>query len=178
MKISSIRNYSPPGAARKRMSQVSVPLTDGNSPTLRNYHLIHKLYVLLDASDRQVLDRFGLIGSQFRLLMNLDPIAGQRLTTLSTRLLLSKSTISRIIDQLEAMGWVKRVDDPNDRRAQRVILTPLGSEQRAMISAVHLKQLSLSLADIPLDQLEQLELLLRRVSQCLSDVPLETSDVN
>lgn len=159
------------------MSLDSAPHAEADSLALRNYHLIHKLYVLLDASDRQVLDQFGLIGSQYRLLMNLDQTRGQRLTTLSSRLLLSKSTTSRIIDQLETMGWVKRIEDPSDRRAQGVVLTPMGSEKRVTVSAMHLEQLSQSLADIPNQDLETLELLLQRVSQSLSDMPLEVHDI-
>ncbi len=50
------------------------------------------------------------------------------MTVLGERLMLSKSTITRIVDQLEERSWVRRIPDPVDRRAQDVILTP---EERA-----------------------------------------------
>lgn len=103
----------------------------------RHYQLIQHLYVLIDDHDRRILGEFGLNASQYRLLMMLNPTDGQRLTTLSSRLLLSKSTVTRAVDQLEQLGWVRRVADPTDRRAQRVVLTPAGDRQREAISEAH-----------------------------------------
>lgn len=103
----------------------------------RHYQLIQQLYVLIDDQDRRILGEFGLNASQYRLLMLLNPTDGQRLTTLSSRLLLSKSTVTRAVDQLEQFGWVRRAADPTDRRAQRVLLTPAGDRQREAISEAH-----------------------------------------
>ncbi|GEM_PF-365521 len=92
------------------------------------YRLIHAIYVMLDDGDRRVLREFNLTLSQYRVLRRLDREKGQRLTTLSRRLLFAKSTITRIIDQLESEGLVQRTLDAEDRRAWRVVLTPAGEE--------------------------------------------------
>jgi DNA-binding MarR family transcriptional regulator len=42
-----------------------------------------------------------------------------------------RSNITQLIDRLEADGFVKRVDDPSDRRSIRAALTPLGREKAA-----------------------------------------------
>jgi DNA-binding MarR family transcriptional regulator len=160
------------------MSSRSVPQSvDGSlSLSLRNYHLIHELFVLLEAHDRQILGRYGLIGSQYRLLMNLDRNPGLRLTELSERLLLSKSTVSRIVDQLEAMDWVARIKDPRDRRAQSVVLTRLGYEKRAAISKAHMLSLAERLQCITAPEMGQLIELLGKISAGLSSVPLDCDD--
>lgn len=95
---------------------------------MQQYAMIHDIYVLLDDGDRRVLQPFGLSMPQYRMLQCLGEEHGQRLTTLSERLLRAKSTITRIVDQLEQNGLVLRLSDDDDRRAQRVVLTPQGAE--------------------------------------------------
>lgn len=90
--------------------------------------MIHDVYVMLDDGDRRVMNAFGLTLPQYRVLNSLDLIEGCRLTTLSDRLLRAKSTITRIIDNLEQRQLVRRTDDEADRRAQRVILTESGAQ--------------------------------------------------
>lgn len=101
------------------------------------YRWIQKAYVLFDDYDRQTLERFQLNTSQYRTLLLFDEEGGKRLTTISKRLLLSKSTITRVIDELEDRGWVERIPDPEDRRAQRVVLTPDGIQKRREICEAH-----------------------------------------
>jgi MarR family 2-MHQ and catechol resistance regulon transcriptional repressor len=107
------------------------------SSVTHQYRMIHNIYVLLDEGDRRVLRPFGLTLSQYRVLKTLDLEQGKRLTTLSDRLLRAKSTITRIIDQLEQDGLVQRTSDAEDRRAQRVILTHHGAELLAEAQLVH-----------------------------------------
>ncbi len=107
----------------------------------RPYELIHEIYVLFDACDRQVLDSFSLNNSQYRVFSLLSMETGLRMTVLGERLMLSKSTITRIVDQLEERSWVRRIPDPVDRRAQDVILTPEGKSQRAAITQAHMQSL-------------------------------------
>lgn len=94
----------------------------------RQYHLIHAIYVLLDDGDSRVLRDFGLSHSQYRVLRALDASAGRRVTSISNSLLRAKSTITRIVDHLERLGLVERLDDSEDRRAQRVVLTVAGAD--------------------------------------------------
>ncbi len=42
-----------------------------------------------------------------------------------------RSNMTQLIDRLEAEGLVKRVEDPDDRRAVRAAITPLGSRRQA-----------------------------------------------
>ncbi len=103
----------------------------------QQYHMLHKIYVLLDDGDRRILRPFGLNLTQYRVLSFLDSKEGHRLTTLSDRLLRAKSTITRIVDQLEIDGLVRRLSDAEDRRAQRVVLTDAGVDLRDRVHAAH-----------------------------------------
>ncbi|MDF1500586.1 MAG: MarR family transcriptional regulator [Anaerolineales bacterium] len=135
---------------------------------LRNYHLIHELYVLQDACDQQVLRQYDLISSHYRLMILLADRPGVRLTTLSDQLLLSKSTITRIVGQLEEKAWVKRINDPEDGRAQRVTLTELGHEKLKAISETHLNSLLQRSRFFEPQELEALGTLLQKQCQNLA----------
>ena len=96
----------------------------------RQHGLIHDIYVQLDDGDRRVLQGMQLSPLEFAVLQRLDGVQGRRLTDIGTELLCVKSTITRLVDRLEADGLVLRTPDPDDRRAQRLLLTPHGIELR------------------------------------------------
>ena len=129
----------------------------------QQYRMIHDIYVLLDDGDRRVLSEFNLNASQYAALLQLDSGEGRRLTDLSERLLRNKSTITRIVDQLERAGLVERIADPDDRRAQRVVLTPAGVELRARAQAAHERSLVRRLSVLSQAEQQQLSLLLDKL---------------
>jgi DNA-binding MarR family transcriptional regulator len=51
-----------------------------------------------------------------------------RLTELATLAGMTKQSIGEVIDNLVELGYVKRVPDPQDRRAKLICLTPRGEE--------------------------------------------------
>jgi len=105
------------------------------------YRLVHDVYVLLDYGDRLVLNSFGLTTTQYRLLNLMDSSKGRRLTTLSDRLIRSKSQVTRTIDNLEQMGLIERSSDGSDGRAQLIVLTKKGERLRDQANREHAKSL-------------------------------------
>jgi DNA-binding MarR family transcriptional regulator len=55
-------------------------------------------------------------------------LEGTRITDLAERLGISKQAVSQLVDDLEGMGVMARVPDPEDARARRVVFTELGRE--------------------------------------------------
>jgi MarR family transcriptional regulator, transcriptional regulator for hemolysin len=76
---------------------------------------------------RTVYDRrvksLGLTRSQWWVLNHLFRGDGVTQTELAETLEIEKPTLGRLLDRLEAKGWVRREDDATDRRAWRVYLT-------------------------------------------------------
>ncbi|NCC36003.1 MAG: MarR family transcriptional regulator [Chloroflexia bacterium] len=107
------------------------------SLALQQHRLIHDIYVLLDDGDRRVLAITKLTPLEFAVLQRLDLEQGRRLTDIGAELLCVKSTITRLVDRLEASGLVQRTPDPDDRRAQRLLLTSEGHALCAKASALH-----------------------------------------
>jgi DNA-binding MarR family transcriptional regulator len=72
--------------------------------------------------DRRV-KALGLTRSQWWVLNHLYRRDGVTQTELAETLEIEKPTLGRLLDRLEAKGWVRRADDATDRRAWRVYLT-------------------------------------------------------
>jgi len=49
----------------------------------------------------------------------------------AARMTCVRSNITQLMDRLEADGLVQRVEDPNDRRAVRAAITPMGVKRQA-----------------------------------------------
>src|SRR5688500_6826061 len=73
--------------------------------------------------DRRV-KRLGLTRSQWWVLNHLFRNPGATQSELAAILEIERPTLGRLLDRLEAKGWVRREDDARDRRAWRVYLTP------------------------------------------------------
>jgi MarR family transcriptional regulator, 2-MHQ and catechol-resistance regulon repressor len=107
------------------------------SAAQEQHRLLHDIYVLLDDGDRRVLETLALNPLEFAVLQRLGPSQGRRLTDIGAELLCVKSTITRLVDRLEASGLVLRTPDPDDRRAQRLLLTARGVEVRDEAARLH-----------------------------------------
>jgi len=87
----------------------------------------HAIETRLEAA----LGEVGLSGAKYGVLEQLA-LAGEplSLSELAGRLSCVRSNMTQLVDRLEADGFVRRVDDPNDRRSVLAELTQLGSERQ------------------------------------------------
>lgn len=129
----------------------------------RSYTLIHDVYVLLDAVDRHLFEQYDLTVSQYRLLYVLLREAPCHLIQLSDHLLVARSTVTRLIDQLAQKQLVHRLSDEKDRRALRVTLTGRGYKLMAEIVQIHAYSLQEFLTAFNPDDIVLLESLLSRM---------------
>jgi DNA-binding MarR family transcriptional regulator len=126
----------------------------------RQHRLIHDIYVLLDDGDRRVLEALKLSPLEFSVLQHLDQTHGRRLTDVGAELLCVKSTTTRVVDRLVADGLVVRTPDPDDRRAQRLLLTDRGAAVREESARLHRAAVDRRLGMLsPVEQHELVELL-------------------
>ncbi|MDL9978193.1 MarR family winged helix-turn-helix transcriptional regulator [Microbacterium sp. ASV49] len=62
---------------------------------------------------------------------------GARLTDLARGAGMTPQAMGEVVDELEELGYVRREPDPADRRAKRVMLTPLGIDcVRAAVTTI------------------------------------------
>jgi DNA-binding MarR family transcriptional regulator len=70
--------------------------------------------------------QIDITADQWLLLMQLSENEWCNQRFLSKQLGRDRSAITRMVQMLEKRGWLKRSDDPDDKRAFRVSLTPSG----------------------------------------------------
>lgn len=62
---------------------------------------------------------------------------GLRMSALSRYMMVTGGNVTGLTDSLVADGWIERAADPQDGRAWRVRLTPLGRQEFATMAAEH-----------------------------------------
>lgn len=77
--------------------------------------------------DRRAL-KFGLTRAQWRATKMLYHREGMRQNELAEALEMEPIAVGRVIDRLQAAGFVERRPDPRDRRAWRLYVTPQANE--------------------------------------------------
>ena len=107
---------------------------------------------------RRTLDKtlapLGLTQAMWLPLLHLEHADGaMRQKDLAQSLALDSSSVVRLIDGLEAQGWVQRLDD-SDRRVKRIQLTPEGHTQVEAVKKVVTQMRSEVMQDFPMELLE------------------------
>jgi len=95
-----------------------VPINREFAFTLSDVARLLKTYA--DQRARQ----FGISRAQWSVLFRLDRSEGLKQSELAEILDLQPITLTRLLDRLAANGLIERRPDPNDRRANRLYLTP------------------------------------------------------
>ena len=90
----------------------------------RNFgFLLNDVARLLRTSYDRRIRKLGLTRAQWWVLTHLYRGGGVNQTELAEILEIEKPTLGRLLDRLEAKGWIRREHDPLDRRVWRVHLT-------------------------------------------------------
>ena len=124
-------------------------------------------YRLVGQLDSELSRHHSIGYADFELLLELSvaPDRSMRLSDLAELALLSKSALSRRIDSLVRLGWVKREGCPTDKRGTYAVLTDSGMEKVAESISTHNDVLRQILSNrISCDELTSLIGLLDRLS--------------
>jgi DNA-binding MarR family transcriptional regulator len=88
----------------------------------------------------------GLTPPQFDIVATLGNTPGMTATELGERTLITKGTLTGVVDRLADRGWVERVAHGSDRRCQIVRLTKSGEALFAKVFPAHLAHMAASFA--------------------------------
>ena len=108
-------------------------LPDPDELELRTWVQMMRTFTRMARRLEQALEGHGLSLPQFDVLATLGRDEGITQQELAKRLLVTKGNVCGMIDRMEAGGWVERRPDPDDRRANRLLLTRRG---RSLLSRV------------------------------------------
>jgi MarR family transcriptional regulator for hemolysin len=118
------------------------------------------LGLLLHDASRAVRKRFetrstsfGLTSAQWRMMVHVCKTEGGAPQSHFAELLeIEPISVSRLLDRMEALGWVMRGSDPNDRRVRRVLPTAKALEAHAYIKTIADDVYAEALAGLPPEQ--------------------------
>jgi MarR family transcriptional regulator, organic hydroperoxide resistance regulator len=143
-----------------------------DGPEVRAWVQLVRAYQRIARRLEQALDDHGLSLAQFEVLAHVHFAAGISQSELAQCLLVTKGNICGLIDRLGAAGLVVRKADPDDRRANRLFLTPKGTALLSETLPTHLVIIQEMLGGLKGSELQSLHDLLER----LADQPEEPGD--
>jgi len=129
-------------------------------PTMRELARAYQAFMEYDA---QNIRTFGLTCPQFDVIATLGNTQGMNMKDLAEKTLVTKGTLTGIVDRLEKKGLVQRLVPPDNRRSFIVVLTPFGEETFRTIFPAHMDYLRQRFSKLSLEELEETRFVLQRL---------------
>jgi len=111
----------------------------------------------------------GLTSSQFDIIATLGNTEGMSFKELGEKTLITKGTLTGVVDRLEAKNLARRVASPSDGRSQMVQLTKAGEAMFAQVFPAHMRHMEQVFSAFSQQELDATEALLRQLKQAFSE---------
>ncbi len=110
----------------------------GTEPFLRVLRPLVETYFAFVRKDDRHIRTLGLTSAQFYVIATLGDTAGMPCAELSGKTLVTKGTLTGVLDRLEARGQIERFPSDTDRRSIIVRLTPKGERLFQRVFPAHI----------------------------------------
>ena len=124
-------------------------------------------YQAFEAYSAAHVRELGLTPPQFDIISTLGNTVGMTATELGDKTLITKGTLTGVVDRLSARGWVERVAHESDGRCQIVRLTQAGEALFAKVFPAHLAHMNACFAGVPAAEHMRWQATLRALEQVL-----------
>jgi len=131
-------------------------------PTLQ---ALVKCYQAFEAYSATDIRGLGLTPPQFDVIATLGNTPGMTSTELGEKTLITKGTLTGVVDRLADRGWVERVAHASDRRCQIVRLTKAGETLFARVFPKHMAHLDAGFAGVSAAEHTRWQAALRELEQ-------------
>lgn len=138
-------------------------------PVLRELARAYQAFETCSAAHIRTL---GLTPSQFDIVATLGNTEGMSFKELGEKTLITKGTLTGVVDRLEAKSLVRRIASVSDGRSQIVQLTRKGEALFAKVFPAHLEHVGQAFAAFSPADLNNAEATLRRLRNALSTATL------
>jgi MarR family 2-MHQ and catechol resistance regulon transcriptional repressor len=118
-----------------KSTQAQRPPSAAMAEAAHFHRTLQDLIRLQGSRDRDRAGLYDVTPAGARTVEILERLGEISLNALATELFVDKSTASRVVGCLEERGYVRRVVDPEDRRALRLELTAEGAELARQLHA-------------------------------------------
>lgn len=120
-----------------------------------------------------VLEKYGVNRSMYRIMTVLREHESANIGFLAERSLTKRNTASRIIERMVAKELVNAFPNPHDSRVTEVVLTQRGKDMLDSLTPIVGRQFQRAVDGITNEELEQLVLVLQKISSNLNRLPIE-----
>lgn len=131
-------------------------------PALRELAETYQAFEAYSSAHIRTLD---LTPAQFDIIATLGNTPGMPLNELGAKTLITKGTLTGVVDRLADKQLVRRVASPTDGRSQIVQLTPQGEALFERIFPAHLAYMQRAFVELSPDELVSMETTLRRLRE-------------
>ena len=142
-------------------SSTDLQETTAKEPFLAVLRELAQAYHAFSAYSAAHVRQLDLTPAQFDVIATLGNTQGMPLSQLAQKTLITKGTLTGIIDRLEEKGLVCREVPVGDRRSFLAVLTPAGEALFAQVFPAHIAYLSRVFANVDAGDLEQVRRTLR-----------------
>jgi len=142
--------------------QATIAAAESFVPAMRE---LVRAYQAFDSYAERHIRQLGLTPPQFDVIATLGNTPGMSMGELADRTLVTKGTLTGIVDRLEAKNLVRREVPQGNRRSFTVILTPEGEAVFKAVFPVHIAHLKERFEQLDPIELERLKLLLQRLRE-------------
>jgi len=105
-------------------------------------------YQAFEAYSAANIRALGLTPPQFDIIATLGNTAGMTATELGEKTLITKGTLTGVVDRLIDRGWVERAAHDSDRRCQIIRLTQAGEALFAQVFPAHMAHMDACLVGV------------------------------
>lgn len=105
-----------------------------------------RCYQAFEAYSAAQIREFGLTPSQFDIIATLGNTPGMMPKELGEKTLITKGTLTGVVDRLAAKGLVRRLPSAQDGRSRIVQLTPAGAALFETVFPTHLEYVGMAFA--------------------------------
>lgn len=151
-------------AASPQSAQAAQAATESFLPVLRE---LARTYQAFSTYSEAHIRQFGLTPAQFDVIATLGNTCGMTMGELGHRTLITKGTLTGVIDRLIQKSLVCRETPTDNRRCVIVRLTSTGQETFEQVFPAHIAHLKAQFENLEQSELELLKVLLSRMRQAL-----------
>jgi len=132
-------------------------------PVLALLRELVRTYQAFYAYDEAHIRQLGLTLPQFDVIATLGNTSGMIMSQLAEKTLVTKGTLTGIVDRLEQKGLVRREVPPENRRCFIIVLTEKGQQLFEEIFPKHIDYLKERLKSLSNKEMEEIQAALKRL---------------
>jgi len=124
-----------------------------------------RAYQAFSAYSEDHVRELELTGPQFEVICTLGNTSGMMMGQLAEKTLVTKGTLTGIVDRLEQKGLVRREVPPDNRRCFISVLTSEGEQVFEKVFPAHIDYLKERFGQLSQEEMEQMQTALKRLRE-------------